>query len=295
MYRADYDEQKEMGQLDRLLRRHSPGPYPLETNKLSYAEAVQAVEAGVMPGGQVLDQGATGLVGRAVVVDMHSSTTAVDSVRFFGGRNFVVAERLHVSMHPAARSRYSAAAAARMLSSETRPFDLEPAQIVLRLTSSTLLATMNTMMLRGTGSQTVHPPTSEELGDFQVALAPDSATAEHPWLGRAARSEVDFPDDDAAVTEYMQLESEVRISTATYADGQPATHVRIVRTGGDEYFAVAWQIGLEHMASLRGTTASSVQPMDDSAAVATPPAEPATSSNAEPSRSELNNLLEALK
>ena len=85
------------------------------------------------------------------------------------------------------------------------------------------------------------------------------------------------------------------ISTATYADGQPATHVRIVRTGGDEYFAVAWQIGLEHMASLRGTTASSVQPMDDSAAVATPPAEPATSSNAAPSRSELNNLLEALK
>ena len=46
---------------------------------------------------------------------------------------------------------------------------------------------------------------------------------------------------------------------------------------------------------MRGTTASSVQPMDDSAAVATPPAEPATSSNAEPSRSELNNLLEALK
>ena len=59
----------------------------------------------------------------------------------------------------------------------------------------------------------------------------------------------------------MQLESEVRISTATYADGQPATHVRIVRTGGDEYFAVAWQIGLEHMASLRGTTGSSVQPI----------------------------------
>ena len=60
--------------------------------------------------------------------------------------------------------------------------------------------------------------------------------------GCAARSEVDFPDDAAAVAEYMQLESEVRISTATYADGQPATHVRIVRTGGDEYFAVAWQI-----------------------------------------------------
>ena len=156
---------------------------------------------------------------------------------------------------PCARSRYSAAAAARMLSSETRPFDLEPAQIVLRLTSSTLLATMNTMMLRGTGSQTVHPITFEELGDFQVALAPDSATAEHPWLGRAARSEVDFPDDDAAVTEYMQLESEVRISTATYADGQPATHVRIVRTGGDEYFAVAWQIGLEHMAYTRASCA----------------------------------------
>ena len=71
-------------------------------------------------------------------------------------------------------------------------------------------------------------------------------------------------------------------------------HVRIVRTGGDEYFAVAWQIGLEHMASLRGTTASSVQPMDDSAAVATPPAEPATSSKA-PSRSQLNNLLQALE
>ena len=112
--------------------------------------------------------------------------------------------------------------------------------------------------------------------------------------GCAARSEVDFPDDAAAVAEYMQLESEVRISTATYADGQPATHVRIVRTGGDEYFAVAWQIGLEHMASLRGTTASSVQPMDDGAAVATPPADPTTSSNA-PSRSQLSNLLQALE
>ena len=114
-----------------------------------------------------------------------------------------------------------------MLSSETRPFDLEPAQIVLRLTSSTLLATMNTMMLRGTSSQTVHPLTSGELGDFQVALAPESATAEHPWLGRAARCEVDLPEDAAAVTEYMQLESEVHISTATYADGQPATHVPV--------------------------------------------------------------------
>ena len=66
-----------------------------------------------------------------------------------------------------------------------------------------------------------------------------------------------------------------------------------MRTGGDEYFAVAWQIGLEHMASLRGTTASSVQPMDDSAAVATPPADPATSSN-EPYRAKLDNLVQAL-
>ena len=116
-------------------------------------------------------------------------------------------------------------------------------------------------MLRGTSSQTAHALTSEELGGFRVALAPESnqrvppPSSEHPWLGRDARREVDFPEDASAVSEYMQmLLSEVRISTATYTDGQPATHVRIVRTGGDEYFAVAWQLGLEHMASLRGTT-----------------------------------------
>ena len=115
-----------------------------------------------------------------------------------------------------------------MLSSEIRPFDLEPAQIVLRLTSSTLLATMNTMMLRGTGSQTVHPLTSAELTRSLATsrLLSHQRVPPPSTRGCAARSEVDFPDDAAAVTEYMQLESEVRISTATYADGQPATHAR---------------------------------------------------------------------
>lgn len=153
---------------------------------------------------------------------------------------------------------------------------------------------MNEMLLHGEGCQTVHVLTVEDMGDFMQAIPSEAVTNEHAWLGREENYGVDFPDD--SVTDTSHLESELRSSVATYEEGEPSTHVRLVRSAAGDFFAVAWQLGLRHMGSLRRCAAATAEPVQPQAAAAEHVPAPASETSAAnlglPTAGDLADLLE---
>ena len=83
--------------------------------------------------------------------------------------------------------------------------------------------------------------------NLQTAGVDESASSSHPWLASDAQPDACVEDDILDVRDVL---ARVQGSINTFEDGPPKVHVAIVRDHA-KYLAIAWQLSLQHNATLR--------------------------------------------
>ena len=87
----------------------------------------------------------------------------------------------------------------------------------------------------------------EDMLNLQTAVVDESVSSSHPWMASDAQPDACVEDDILDVRDVL---ARVQGSINTFEDGPPKVHVAIVRDNA-EYFAIAWQLSLQHNATLR--------------------------------------------
>lgn len=96
----------------------------------------------------------------------------------------------------------------------------------------------------------VHSLSNEEMVRLLTAPVVYGDEIEQPWLLMRNAVDLRLTPEELVVT-VAGLLGDVQRSLNEYAEGRPELHVRIVRNDDDTFFAVAWQVGSQHMATLR--------------------------------------------
>ena len=150
-------------------------------------------------------------------------------------------------------SALTAAAAARLLASAAEPFALSLADVKARLLHPTLLDQVGRMLYLDSVSQGL---SEEDMLNLQTAVVDESVSSSHPWMASDAQPDACVEDDILDVRDVL---ARVQGSINTFEDGPPKVHVAIVRDNS-EYFAIAWQLSLQHNGPPCAVTAESRLP-----------------------------------
>ena len=246
LYGPEYGPEDDMA-IEQALTAHNDGPAPSVTNPLTYAECVHSIRTGVLPTGQVLQTGLDGYTGRSVLIDLHGCPAAKEVASALGGNEMRTLFAAHLDMQPTASangSALTAAAAARLLASAAEPFALSLADVKARLLHPTLLDQVGRMLCLDSVSQGL---SEEDMLNLQTTVVDESVSSSHPWMASDAQPDACVEDDILDVRDVL---ARVQGSINTFEDGPPKVHVAIVRDN-TEYFAIAWQLSLQHNATLR--------------------------------------------
>ena len=240
-----------------------PGPKFVDTNSLTFSECVMAVRSGALPSGAALDTGLDpNLIGRGIVLSItggEAEATAHECAAMMEARSLKV-NRHVANLGLQNVSDLLAAAAARMLSSFEDPHTLSFSDFAMRLTNPSLIDLLHEMLELGAGD--VCPAlTADDFGTLLSGMAPPGAGADHAWLLKLPRVDVDVVD---AVVKYADLGTLLAASLAQYEVGTPRLHIRIVQVSRfgiqpntpGSYFVCAWQLSLAHMHQIERRSAT---------------------------------------
>ena len=246
LYGADYDDADDEA-LESVLRKVDVGPYPSQTNSLSYAQCVQAVQLGQLPDGTLLQPQLRAHRGRALIVSTTCAAGATEVVQLCGSLKLLTIAHMSPIGAPAA-GHYLTAAAARLFATAQEPFELTLVEVQQALMEPGLIETLNAMVNRNEGDAFSH----EDMVNLLTADAPEDCGVEHPWLRDTPGQRIKLPEDVIPASSFDMC---LRASMRTYVDGPPQLHVQMVQSGA-QYFACIWQLSLAFLNELRNAARS---------------------------------------
>lgn len=276
----EYDATRDL-QVDAAMHGLKAGPAYKETNSLSYAQCMMAVRSGELPDGTPLDADLNRHVGQGLVLSLTAGPAQADAqncVEAMERGSLKVVKHI-ANLGFASISDLLAAAGARMLSSFQEPFTLKFADFVMRLTHPTLIELLRDMIDEGGSDDSTAPPlNSDNFATIMSGMAPEGAGAEHAWLLKLPRSDVDLGDEIIQHSEFAAL---LNTSLDAYEVGVPRLHIRIVQSthsgqAHGTFFVCAWQLSLAQMHRLERRSQQHSQQYTGSSSGAGPSSSAAT-------------------
>ena len=260
-----YDADRDL-EVSRAMGDLKPGPKFEVTNGLTYSECILSVRTGTLPNGTRLDgELEDRFVGKGLVLSLsggEAQAAARDCATIMDLGTLRVVK--HISdLGMASQSLFLAALAARMLTSFEDPFTLSFSDFVMRLSSPQVMELVREMIESEGADDDVHAPLSQEdVATIISGVPPEGAAAEHAWLLKLPRTDVDIEDATVGQSDFSAM---LKTSLDAYEAGVPQLHVRIIQastgaswSGGNprssqgSFFVCAWQLSLAHMHRLEG-------------------------------------------